>query len=139
MSYSSHPFLALQKALLARLAGDAALSALLGGPRIHAEPPRAAEPPYVGLSESRTNDWSTVSDRGHEHLFTLSVWSRQPGIREALAVAGRIEELLEDADLALEGHRLVNLRLLSQEFRREGRDGTRRVALRLRAVTEEAS
>ncbi|MDJ1159029.1 hypothetical protein QNA08_12360 [Chelatococcus sp. SYSU_G07232] len=37
------PILALRRAVHARLSGDAALAAMLGGPRIHEEPPRAAE------------------------------------------------------------------------------------------------
>ena len=133
----THPLWALRRAIHARLVGDAELTGLLGGPHVFEEPPRGARPPYVAFGEATVRDWSDTSGAGHEHLVTLLVWSGEPGARQALRLAGRVAALIEDADLALEGHRLVNLRVTAQELKREGRpEPLRRLALRLRAVTE---
>jgi hypothetical protein len=127
---------ALKKAIHARLVGDAALIALLGGPNVHEEPPRGAEPPYLVFGEARVRDWSTVSDRGHEHALTIDCFSKQPGVLETLALAERVEDLLQDAALALDGHRLVNLTVIGIDLAREGRAPVRRAVVRARAVTE---
>lgn len=130
------PVLALREAVVARLAGDAALVALLGGARIHDEPPRAAAGVYAVLSDTRLRDWSTGSDRGHEQDFSVTVWAQEGGARSALLAAARIEALLHDAPLVLAGHRLVNLRITAADTRRDGRANRSRIMLRLRAVTE---
>lgn len=130
------PVLALRQAIHARLVGDAALTALLGGPRVHDEPPRAAAGLYVVFGEGRARDWSTGSDRGHEHEVALIVWSKAGGAKPALEAADRIVALLDDAALTLGGHRLVNLRVTASETRRDEKAGVARVTLRLRAVTE---
>lgn len=133
----THPLWALRRAIHARLAGDAELGGLLGGPRVYEEPPRGAQPPYVVFGEATSRDWSDTSGAGHEHTLTLLVWSGEPGVRQALRITERIAALLDDAELGLAGHRLVNLRLTSQELKREGRpEPMRRVSLKLRAVTE---
>ena len=47
-----------------------------------------------------------------------------------------LDDLLHDAALTLSGHRLTLLRVLAQDTARPGKDGLRRVTLRLRALTE---
>ena len=49
---------ALQRAMYETLTADAAVTAILGGPRIHDDVPRAAELPYVTIGQSSTRDWS---------------------------------------------------------------------------------
>ena len=127
---------ALRKAVHAKLAGDAALSGLLGGARVYDEAPRAAEPPYLTFGDLRSRDWSTQSGHGGEHFLVVDVWSQQRGQREALAVAARVQDLLDDAALSLEGHALVNFRYQQLETRRENQGRYTRASLRFRAVTE---
>ncbi|MCJ8143865.1 DUF3168 domain-containing protein [Ancylobacter sp. A5.8] len=126
----------LRAAIHAALSADPALTAALGGARVHDEPPAGAELPYVTLAEGRVNDWSTATEEGEEHLLTLHAWSRQGGHREAQAIAGMVREALEGMAPALAGHRLVNLRVTGTETRREAGGKTYRAAIRLRAVTE---
>ncbi len=137
---SSAAVVAVRKAVRSRLAGDASLGALLGGvaggARIFDEAPRNAEPPYVTFGDARSRDWSTSSDRGGEHFVTLDIWSQQRGQREALSIAARVQDLLDDAALALDGFRLVNLRYQQIETRRENQGRFTRASLRFRAVTE---
>ena len=129
---------ALQKAIHARLTTDAAVLALLGGPRVHDDVPRGAAFPYVTFGPANARDWSTGSDDGGEHLVTLHVWSRTAGRNQAEAIASAIAAALHDQALTLSGHRLVNLRRELAEARREPDGETWRVVVRLRAVTEAA-
>lgn len=83
-------------------------------------------------------NWSTGTDDGHEHVFTLQVWSRENGRREVTEAMGLLEDALHDVNLALDGHRLVNLRHEFSESRREIDGETYRGIIRYRAVTEPA-
>src|SRR5262249_20879864 len=126
---------ALRAAVHAALTADAALVAALGGPKIYDEPPREALP-YVTLGEMRVADFSTGSEEGLEHQLTLHAWSRQGGQREAHVIAGALLQALDNAPLALAGHRLVNFRFSSADVRREADGRTYRALVRFRAVTE---
>ena len=127
---------ALRRAVRARLAADAALSALTAGPKIFDETPRAVEPPYITFGDAQARDLSSTSYPGAEQVLVLQVWSAQGGAREALDIADRVTFLLDDAALTLAGHRLINLRLTAIEITREAEGRFFRAALRLRAVTE---
>lgn len=128
--------LALRRALHDGLLAHAPLIAVLGGPKVWDEPPRAAAFPYVTLGEARTTDWSTGDGLGHEHAITLHVWSRQGGQSEAHVVAGELVAALEAVPLAPEGLRLVNLRFATADIRREPDGRTWHGVVRFRAVTE---
>jgi hypothetical protein len=131
------PVLALRRAIIDAAAADADLRALMGGSlRLYDEPPRGAEPVYALFSDVRAADWSTDRDRGHEQNLGIVVWSERGGARAALAVAERFAALLDDASLALDGHRLVNLRVTELASERDKDTRLTRVTLRLRAVTE---
>jgi hypothetical protein len=62
--------------------------------------------------------------------------STMRGLSEALELAQRIADLLDEAALSLQDHRLVDLRFLSMETRREQSGRFARVNLRFRATTE---
>jgi hypothetical protein len=127
---------ALRAAVHDALAAHAPLSALLGGPKIYDEPPRAAVFPYVTLGEARVTDYSTGSEPGEEHQLTLHAWSRQGGTREAHLIAGTLLQALDDAALALTDHRLINFRFAMADVRREADGRTYHALIRFRAVTE---
>lgn len=130
------PVLALRAAIHDALAIDAALTTLLGGPRIHDVPPADAVFPFVALGEAAIAVWSTATDTGTEHALTLHAFSRSGGRAEAFAIAAAIGEALHDAQLLLVGHRLVNLRATTSEVRREADGRTFHALVRFRAVTE---
>jgi len=133
---AASPVLALRRAILARLTADAELLAILGGPRIYDEVPRAATGVYAAFGDVSCRDGSTATDQGHAQDATLVIWSKTGGARPALAAAARIAALLHEADLVLVGHRLVNLRVTATEARRDPRANLDRVTLRFSAVTE---
>ena len=130
------PALALRAAIHAALVADAALVALIGAPRVHDVPPGDADFPFVTLGEAVVADWSTATEAGTEQALTLHVFSRSGGRAEAFAIAARLQEVLHDAALALEGHRLANLRATTAEVRRESDGRTFHALVRFRAVTE---
>ena len=129
---------ALRAAIHDALVADGALTALLGGPKIYDEPPRAAACPYVTRGEARVSDFSAGSERGDEHQLTLHAFSRQGGHREAHLIAGALLQALDDAPLSPDGHRLVNLRFAVADVRREPDGRTYHALVRFRAVTEPA-
>jgi hypothetical protein len=129
---------ALRAAIHAALVADAPLVALLGGPRVYDEPPRAAAFPYVTLGEARVSNASADDAPGEEHQVTLHAWSRQGGHREAHVIAGALLAALDDAPLAVAGHHLVNCRFAVADVRRESDGRTYHALVRFRAVTEPA-
>ena len=129
---------ALRAAVHDALAADAALNALLGGPKVYDEPPRSAAFPYVTLGETRINDFSTGDGPGEEHQLTLHAWSRQGGHAQAHVIAGALLQALDDAPLTLTDHTLVNFRFAVADVRREADGRTYHALVRFRAVTEPA-
>jgi len=127
---------ALRAAIYDALTADAALGALLGGPKVYDEPPRSVTFPYVTVGEARVTDFSTGSEPGEEHQLTLHAWSRQGGHKEAHGIAGALLQALDDAPLALAEHHLVNLRFATADVRREADGRTYHALVRFRAVTE---
>src|SRR4029078_3322525 len=127
---------ALRAAVHAALIADHALVASLGGPKIYDEPPREATFPYVALGETRVADFSDGGEAGLEHHLTLHAWSRQGGQREAHVIAGALLQALDDAPLALAGHRLVNFRFSTPHVTLGAGGRTYRALVRFRAVTE---
>lgn len=133
----SDAVLALRAAVQARLASDGPLTGLIGAERIFDEAPRAMRGLYVVHGDVEARDWSAGDGRGCEQEFALVVWAAQSGSgRQALEAAGLIVAALDEAVLALEGHRLVNLRWLSSRLGREPRAGLPSVTVRFRAATE---
>ena len=131
------PILALREAILADVQTDAALAALMGGVvRLHEEPPRAAEPVYAVFGDAAARDWSTGSEEGHAHEAVIVVWAREGGARSALDAAARLEALLHESALTLDGHRLVSLRVVALETARDDKTSLSRATLRLTALTE---
>lgn len=127
---------ALQKSVFASLTGDATVTALLGGTRVYDDVPRGVDYPYLTFGQSTARDWSTGGEDGQEHIFTLHVWSRANGRRQTHEIMGAVRDALHDEALALDGHRLVNLRHEFSEARRDPDGETYHGVVRYRAVTE---
>jgi hypothetical protein len=128
--------LALQKAMRAKLAAHAPLTALLGGPAIYDDVAQGTREPYVTFGDIATSDWSTKEIRGEEHFVTLNVWSRERGRKQAYDIIAEIDTALDGASLDLEGHRLVNLATTFWTVMRQAPGELYRGVVRLRAATE---
>lgn len=131
------PDLALHKALLDHLRADAGLQALLGAPaRIHDEPPEPRVCPYVVFGRAETRPWGGLEGEGVEHALTLTAVSRFDGAEEAKAIVAALRTALHGAQLPLDGHRLVNLRVTYADVFRSPDWRPIHGVLRVRAVTE---
>ncbi|GMG81232.1 hypothetical protein LNKW23_04440 [Paralimibaculum aggregatum] len=130
---------ALQQALYARLAADPALAALAGGRIWDAAPPEtgAADALYVVLGDEEARDFSTATDRGAEHVLTISVVTPQAGFAEAKQAAAAICDALLGAELALARGRLICLGFQGALAERLEKDALRRIRLRFRALLED--
>lgn len=128
--------LALQEAVFSALTNSTPITTALGGPRIYDDVPQPAAFPYVTFGVSSVRDADSATESHDEHLFTLHVWSRAAGRREAHAIAALIRSALHDASLSLRDHHLVNLRHEFSEARRDPDGETIHGIVRFRAVTE---
>lgn len=99
------PALAVQKAVVAALRANAAVSAIVGA-RVFDQPPQGAEFPYVELGDIQTIGRPTDRLLPSEVYVTLHTWSRAVGKVETRRVMGAIRDALDEAALALEGHAL---------------------------------
>lgn len=127
---------ALRAAIHQRLAADATLAGVLGGPKIYDELPADKVAPYIILAAIDSRDAGASEHEAEEHDLVLNVWSRQRGAAEALWTAGRVTHLLRQNGLTVDGYRLANLAWLATEARRT-EDGQHRIAnIRFRALTE---
>lgn len=128
--------LVLQRAMRMALVSDRALTGLLGGVHVFDEVPRGAKPPHVTFEQIESRDWSTSTEAGHEHFVQLQVTTAERGRGQAQAICDRIEAILDNADLTLPGHKLVNLRLVFWAVSRSRSDPNFGATLRFRAATE---
>lgn len=128
--------LSLQQAMRSAMLAHAPLTALLGGDRIFDEIPRGEPPPFVVFAEIETRDWSVVDQKAHEHFFTLDVTTNERTRKLAQNIAQEIETALDLTHLALTGHRLINLAVVSWSASRRKPTDTFGASLRFRAATE---
>ncbi|RFC68758.1 MULTISPECIES: DUF3168 domain-containing protein [Mesorhizobium] len=126
----------LQKAVFALLQGDATLTTMLGGAKVFDHTKSDVAFPYVTFGRTSFYDWSTGTEIGTEHLFTLHVWSKAKGKQETLDIMQRLETLLHDKPLAMSGFRLVNLRQEFAETRFDEDQSVYHGLIRFRAVVE---
>jgi len=126
----------LQQAVYGALAGNAPLTALLGGLRIYDDVPHGAAYPFVTMGQTSSSDFGTGTEDGEEHILTLHVWSAAGGRGEAQILIGAIRDTLHNAALGLAGHVLVNLRQQFSDIRREADGITIHGLVRYRAVTQ---
>lgn len=127
---------ALRAALVARLAADAPLTALIGADRVFSHVPDGQPSPYVQLRID-AKAWETSTEYGAEHTVELNAWTEGEGPKLADRILAAIEDSLREASITLSGHRLVNLRLQASTVFRDGEGQTYCGYQRWRAVTEE--
>ena len=104
------PHLELQKAVVAALKADAALSALVGD-RVYDRAPQRVVFPYVAIGEMQvlSDDVDCIS--GFEVYLTIHVWSRAYGRVECREISSAIYDVLHEAELNLNGLAFVEVRL----------------------------
>ena len=127
----------LQACVYARLAGDSALGALVGGAIFDGPPALTpADTDYVTLGEESVRDFGTKTSDGAIHDFSVTAYSGRDGFDGVKRVAEAVCAALVDAPLALDAGRLVALRFLRASAERGRAPVKRRVVLRFRAVVD---
>jgi Protein of unknown function (DUF3168) len=126
----------LQQAIVTQLSNDAILTGLLGGSKIYDRPKEGAALPYVTLGMTRAFDASTASERAQEHLFTLHVWSRERGRKDAFVMLTAMRDALETMQAMQGVMRVVSMMYQSQDLRFDEDVSAYHGTLRYRAVTE---
>jgi len=133
---------ALQGAIFARLSGDAALGALVGGAVHDAIPPGTPPGTFVLIGPEDVRDASDMSGAGAEHRLTISVITTATGFQSAKAVAVAVGDALAAPLPALARGRLVGLWFQRAVARRagagtQGSAEVRRIDLTYRARVED--
>lgn len=127
---------ALQASVFARLQGDAALDALVGGDIYDALPSGTLPPIYVALGPETAKDAGDKSGAGAWHRFVVSVVTSKSGFQTAKDAAAAVSDALHGADLALTRGHLVGLWFERAKAKRESR-GLRCIDLTFRARVED--
>lgn len=124
---------ALQAAIHARLAGDAALTAMIGPDAVFDRRVGGRAMPYLVLSEIVTRDFAPGAE---EHELKLEAWSDAEGRKQSQEIAARVKVLLDGEVLSLSGFSLINLTHSSTRARREPKTRAQVAEMVFRAVTE---
>ncbi|GHC69317.1 DUF3168 domain-containing protein [Limoniibacter endophyticus] len=124
----------LQKAIYAALSADSTIKAELGT-AIYDVPPSGAQFPYISFGQTDVADWSTASEKGSEHLFSLHIWSRDPSRECVYAIMEQVNRRLALRP-ELSSLRLVDLGLSYSEVRYDDDLMLYRGLMRYRALIE---
>lgn len=122
----------LQAAVYELLANDAALNAQVAG-AVYDSVPESAPDLFVALGPEKASDRSDATAGGAIHQFRISVVTRRQGFMAAKEVAGRVSDALAEAALPLARGRVVSMRFLRAQAKRDEGEGTRRIDLWFRA------
>ena len=128
---------ALQAAVYQRLAGSAALVALVGTAIYDAVPPAAAGGTYVSLGPEKVLDKSDCTTRAAEHEFVVSVVTDAAGFQTAKQIATSVSDALIGAQLVLGRGRLIGLWFLRAVARRVETGRMRQIDLTFRARVDD--
>ncbi|MDQ8045262.1 MAG: DUF3168 domain-containing protein [Patulibacter sp.] len=113
-SVSKRPSLAVQRAIVALLKADSALTTLLTGTKVYdGDAPEATPQPYVIVGDHLSTDSGDLTSFGREILSTIHVWTKTRSNVAGEDIANRINQLLDrqHRSLAIVGHRAVYVRL----------------------------
>lgn len=132
---SVDPSLALQGAIVAAI--QAASPAIAGG-RIYDQPPEAPEFPYLSFGPGQSVANRADCYDGTESFVEINVWSRTVGFPEAKGIADRVREVLDRADLTLDGHTLELFDFQDARAVRDPDGITNRIIMNFRALSQPA-
>lgn len=127
----------LQRAVFARLVGEAEIIEIVG-PNIYDAVPPGTEPDvFVLIGEEVVRDRSTKTSDGAYHDFTVSVFAKQQGFANSKVLAAIICDSLLVADLSLDRGRVTGLWFRRARTRRGRAPDRRRIDLQFRAHVED--
>lgn len=146
---SKSPVNALQKITVARLAGDATLTALLGASvgdvRVVDQPREGMPHPYVRVGDFLSTPDNDLTSFGRNVVMTLHIWTKKRGNKDGQDIASRIVVLLDhqtavlDPLLRVEGHKLILIRAEFDQALTDPDPEIRHHVLRFRVATAQLS
>lgn len=102
--------LELQAAINAKLAADAAVTALLGSPpRLYQDTPTPVTSPYATFGNTNATDDSNDCQNAIDLFIDIEIWSRAPGFEEVKRIAAAVRSSLHYANLTLATQRCVSI------------------------------
>jgi hypothetical protein len=107
--------LMLQAAVVAQLLNDGALMALISNRVFDSVPPDPTFP-YITFRCDQILEDGADCVEGSVVFYSIHVWSRSIGWPEACNIAGLIRDALDETELTVNGHRLVDMHF--SQFRR---------------------
>lgn len=129
------PALALHKAIVAALKGDAGVAAIVNG-RVYDGVPTNAVKPYVSLGAFQMLPEHGDCLDGGESFITLDAWAGGPDSVQAKQLGKAIANALDEATLTLDGNRLVGLALEQTNYLRDPDGITAHASITMRALTD---
>lgn len=120
MASVMEPSLALQKATFDRLKADASVTALVPAAKIFDAHGLPTVSPCIILGDDRTiRDPIALADDSYRVALTLHVWSKATNVVEAKTIAGAVTMAMRARFWAVEGYRVVWLRLDQASYLRD--------------------
>ncbi len=125
----------LQKSIQVALSADADLQIIIGDPaRIYDEVTEEAIYPYLTMGGVKITPYDG-HNHAYVHEFHVHAWSNYAGRREVKAIIDQVHNVLHDADLVIEGHKLVSIRFIFSDIFRKPDGETYHAVMRYRAIT----
>ncbi|VAV99810.1 hypothetical protein MNBD_ALPHA06-749 [hydrothermal vent metagenome] len=136
---SNSPELALQEAIFLHLQQDTNVQAALGASvRLYDDPPHAPGYPFASFGRHQSRPLDGDETVLLEQELSLHIWSRHGGKSEAQKALHAFREALKSMPSTMNGHQLVNLRIVFADIFR-ARDGrVFQAVLRLRALSQQS-
>lgn len=107
------------------------------GLKVHDVPPGDAQPPYLSLGPDSTADWGWKGGGGTEHRLVVTLWTGRDGMERTKAMLSDVEEVIAGLPRTIAGIRIVTLRVLRGQVKRNPRSWTAgRLELLVRTIKE---
>lgn len=116
MVLSMSPALALQAMILARLAADPAVTALVPADDISDRHSGPAAFPSIIFGEGREYPLGGIKRDSARVALDLHVWTDTPGSGDAKEIANAVRRALRDAPWETEGHVVMDLAFVSARY-----------------------
>ena len=134
---SRSPLNPLQAAIYGRLAGDAALAAMVTD--VYDQVPEATVGDYLIIGDHLSTPDNDHGSFGREVTETVHIWTRRRGTKTGQDIAARVTELLDHQPRALSallaGHRVVSIRCEFDQALKDPNPEIRHHVLRFRITT----
>jgi hypothetical protein len=136
---STEPSLALQKLIRGRLLAATAVTSLLPADNILDRNGTPEIFPCILIGGGYT-DHADLIESFHETTFAdVHVWTEEPGLSEAKAIAAAVRNALGGRPWAVEGHRCINLTVSRTRCPRDPNGSYGHAVLSVEAILQEVA